>query len=308
VNAPSGEAVRPVDPAVDLPSVSALILACDLVDVGEPDLPEDWTREMWRNPSAWAFVAEAEDAVVGYLEIEAIDTATSFDAYVAVHPDRREGPLALSLVGLAEDEVTARATGPDVALRVTGAATDVAFAEAIVGAGYTRVRTFWHMERPLAADEPAGDPPPGVRIRPSIDPEDDEVVHDVLDEAFRGHFGIEPMSLEEWRIQFKDGMYDPGLVLIAEAEGEVVGVAANWMPDGLGWVGDLGVRASHRGRGIGAALLRHSFALLAARGATQVRLNVDAENESGATRLYASVGMTERRRFHVYEKRVGAAG
>jgi mycothiol synthase len=103
-------------------------------------------------------------------------------------------------------------------------------------------------------------------------------------------------------------MYDPSLVLLAEVDGQAAGVAANWLPGGLGWVGDLGVRARFRGRGIGAALLRRSFAVLAGRGATQVRLNVDAENESGATRLYASVGMTERRRFHVYEKRVRAAG
>jgi ribosomal protein S18 acetylase RimI-like enzyme len=48
--------------------------------------------------------------------------------------------------------------------------------------------------------------------------------------------------------------------------------------------------------------------MLAARGITEVRLNVDAENETGATHLYASVGMTERRRFQVYEKRVWAAG
>jgi ribosomal protein S18 acetylase RimI-like enzyme len=45
--------------------------------------------------------------------------------------------------------------------------------------------------------------------------------------------------------------------------------------------------------------------LLAARGITHVRLNVDAENETGALHLYASVGMTVRRAFDVYEKRLG---
>jgi ribosomal protein S18 acetylase RimI-like enzyme len=51
-------------------------------------------------------------------------------------------------------------------------------------------------------------------------------------------------------------------------------------------------------------LLRAAFAALAARGVDHVRLNVDADNETGATRLYASVGMTVRRAFLVYEKRL----
>jgi hypothetical protein len=47
------------------------------------------------------------------------------------------------------------------------------------------------------------------------------------------------------------------------------------------------------------------FAALAAHGATTARLNVDGQNETGATRLYASVGMHVRREFSVYEKRIG---
>jgi ribosomal protein S18 acetylase RimI-like enzyme len=162
------------------------------------------------------------------------------------------------------------------------------------------------MERAIDPGYEPGDLPDGVTIRPSVDPDDDRAVFEVLDEAFRWHFGIEPMTFERWVTDFKDEMYDPSLVLIAEVDGRPAGVAANWMPDGLGWVGDLGVRAADRGRGIGAALLRASFAVLAARGATEVRLNVDAENETGATRLYEAVGMTVRRSFHVYETRVSA--
>lgn len=305
---PEGYAIRPVDPATDLPAVSALYLACDLADVGEPDHQEDWIVEAWRNQGVKAWVVERQGQLVAYVELESHDPASAFDAYLPVHPEARGGPLRPALLAFAEGEARSLAAAPDVAFRASGSVTDPTFAEDCEAAGLGHVRTFWHMERALDPSVEPGHLPAGVTIRPAVDPDDDHTVYEVLDEAFRGHFGIEPMTFDAWIEVFKDGMYDPGLVLIAEVDGTPAGVAANWMPDGLGWVGDLGVREAYRGRGIGTALLRHSFALLAARGATRVRLNVDAGNESGATRLYASVGMTERRRFLVYEKRLRVAG
>jgi len=58
----------------------------------------------------------------------------------------------------------------------------------------------------------------------------------------------------------------------------------------------------YRGRGIGAALLRRSFALLAQRGIPQVLVNVDAENVTGATALYERVGMRVVNRWDMWER------
>ena len=69
---------------------------------------------------------------------------------------------------------------------------------------------------------------------------------------------------------------------------------------------ELGVLEAHRGTGVGGALLRRAFAELAARGWTIVKLNVDGENRSGATRLYESAGMTRGRSWDFYEKRIDA--
>ena len=60
---------------------------------------------------------------------------------------------------------------------------------------------------------------------------------------------------------------------------------------GMGWVGTLGVVPEARGAGIGRALLLRSLAEFASRGERRVGLAVDAANETGATRLYESVGM-----------------
>ena len=60
---------------------------------------------------------------------------------------------------------------------------------------------------------------------------------------------------------------------------------------GGGFVDWLGVRRPWRRRGLGRALLVHAFRELHARGAERVGLGVDAQNATGATRLYESVGM-----------------
>jgi ribosomal protein S18 acetylase RimI-like enzyme len=68
-----------------------------------------------------------------------------------------------------------------------------------------------------------------------------------------------------------------------------------------GWVGSIGVLPQWRGRGIGEALLRTSFAEFWRRGERRVALGVDAHN-AAATRLYERAGMHVLYRITLYEK------
>jgi mycothiol synthase len=74
---------------------------------------------------------------------------------------------------------------------------------------------------------------------------------------------------------------------------------------GGGWVGAIGVRPRWRRRGIGLALLQHTLAAFFARGIRQVRLGVDVQNTSGATRLYERAGMSVETEEGVYERELG---
>jgi ribosomal protein S18 acetylase RimI-like enzyme len=307
VTLPPGFTIRPIDPANDLAAVLALVEACDREDVGEPDLPESWIVQTWKSEllrGAW-LVHDGEGGPAAYIELESRDTSKSIDAFLPIHPRHRDGPLLPALFDLLRERAAGVDTGSNVPLWLSVSSGDAGFARDALAAGFRHVRVFQHMEREVDPTYVPGDPPFGVTIRSALDPDDDRIIHELLEETFRGHFGIEPTTFELFQTEFKDEMYDASLVLIAEVDGRPVGVAANWMPDDLGWVGDLGVLSGHRGRGIGAALLRASFAALAARGVTKVRLNVDSENETGATRLYSSVGMTVRRSFDIYEARLG---
>jgi mycothiol synthase len=74
---------------------------------------------------------------------------------------------------------------------------------------------------------------------------------------------------------------------------EVAGYLTAELPEGVGYgyISSVGVRPRWRGRGLARALLQRSFAAFHARGVRRVTLGVDAENPTGATQLYRSVGM-----------------
>ena len=96
--------------------------------------------------------------------------------------------------------------------------------------------------------------------------------------------------------------YDPTLWLLARDGGVPVGALTGSAGDDVGWVDYLAVLGSHRGRGVGSALLRRAFATFADRGLPRVRLNVDAENVTGATAVYERVGMRVVNRWDLWER------
>ncbi len=74
----------------------------------------------------------------------------------------------------------------------------------------------------------------------------------------------------------------------------------------LGWVDTLAVLRPWRRKGLGMALLRHSFAEFYRRGTHKIGLGVDAQNLTGATRLYERAGMHVARQYDAYEKELRA--
>jgi ribosomal protein S18 acetylase RimI-like enzyme len=146
----------------------------------------------------------------------------------------------------------------------------------------------------VSEDLPEPDWPNGITVRGGED-SDGEAVYRLDQEVFADHFAFVPMSYDDWHLMGESIASPPRMWLLAFDGPELVGAALNTRhreedPD-LGYVGNLGVRRSHRGRGIALALLRASFQQLAGLGAKRVKLDVDSENLTGATRLYERAGM-----------------
>ena len=72
----------------------------------------------------------------------------------------------------------------------------------------------------------------------------------------------------------------------------------------MGWIRALGVRPRWRRRGLGTALLLHAFGALYARGQRRIGLGVDAENTTGAVRLYERAGMRAAWQADIYERKL----
>ena len=90
--------------------------------------------------------------------------------------------------------------------------------------------------------------------------------------------------------------FDPALWFVARHGEEIVGFCLgfrrNWKGAPDGYVSDLGVRPARRGGGLGFALLTTVLAALAARELPTATLDTDADNLTGALRLYRKAGMT----------------
>jgi len=180
--------------------------------------------------------------------------------------------------------------------------------------GYHYIRSSYHML--IEMDVPAPEPefPEGITLR-TYNPETDlEAVYRADTDYFRDNFGYVEEPFEQGLKRFQHHWihegYDPTLLFLAMDGDEIAGVNlcrhhSYYEPD-IGWVGSLGVRRPWRKRGIGLALLRHSFNEFYRRGKRKVGLGVDAQNLTGALRLYENAGMHIDRTYDLYERELRA--
>ncbi len=178
----------------------------------------------------------------------------------------------------------------------------------VTARGLRPIRHYWHMQIDLDGPVEPGPAPDGIEID-GIEPADDlRTVHAIIAAAFVDDPGDHPEPFDRWLEEHASSpSYDPTLWLLArDGDVPIAALIARAGDDG-GWVDWLAVLASHRGRGIGAALLRRSFASFAARGLRRVLLNVDAENVTGATAVYERVGMRVVNRWDLWERSSAAS-
>jgi len=179
--------------------------------------------------------------------------------------------------------------------------------------GYGYIRSSYRMRIDL--DKPAPEPawPEGITLRTYNPDTDAEAVYRADTESFRDHFGFVEEPFEEGLQRFKHFMteyegFDPTLWFLAMDGDEIAGISLcrpqSYDDADLGFVNILGVRRRWRKQGIGLALLRHSFNELYRRGKRKVGLGVDAENLTGALRLYEKAGMYVHMGFDLYEKEI----
>jgi mycothiol synthase len=195
-------------------------------------------------------------------------------------------------------------------LTLTSWAQDLDAAPLLESLGFETVRFFVQMRINLmvtAERTPVW--PDGIALDTYERGGDDVELFSAYSDAFAEHWGQESVDEADWWEENRDAEtagFAPGLWFIARADPTIAGfsICRELNDDGetLGWVSLIGVRPRWRGRGLGDALLAQSLNALRRRGLVHAALNVDAENTSGALRLYRKAGMEPRPAFTVWSK------
>jgi mycothiol synthase len=303
----------------EIKAIAQLIMDVCIVD-GDPTVAstEDDIKRFWTmsdvNIETDVWVVETRDGkIVGYQEFynKHAHAAMNGDGYV--HPDYHG--LGIGTVMLRTLENRARQemklAEPDVRVYIRNgiAGTDTAAGQLHENEGYKPIRYSWHMEIELPDTPQVPSLPDGIELRPFILEEHNRAVYEAHEEAFSDHWGHVRGSFEDWNhhmIERED--LDPSLWFIAwdVRSAQIAGYSLCRYRMESGWVGSLGVRRPWRKRGLGEALLFHSFGEFYKCGTKTVGLGVDAQNPTGATRLYQKAGMHVAAEFVTYEKELRA--
>lgn len=268
---------------------------------------EHWFSTPGISPSQDMLVAELPDGrLVGYADVsDGGPSKTRFWIDLRLLPEA--GPEAGDAAVAALEARARERAAPGALARGVFAERDDLTREVFAARGYEPIRHQFHMERSLAADidEPVW--PDGIAVRTGT-PDDVERLWHAVEDGFADHWEFQGESLEEFTHWLTGPDNDHDLWFLAMDGDEIAGVCLGRPHDGgdreAGYVASLSVRPPWRRRGLALALLLHSFREFRAPGRTRATLGVDAENVTGAVRLYEKAGMHAVRRYDLVDKRL----
>lgn len=276
------------------------------------DLENEWDYEGF-DPEQDAFLIQAEAGnLVGYGAVFDVDEHCEMSGDIYVHPEFKGQGVEAALLGALENRVQVQhvplaAPEQRVFVRVALDNKDEAGKAILAQVGYSPVRYHWRMGIDLESAPPVPVLPEGLEFRSFDKQKHAAAIWQARNEAYLGNWGSRQFSFEEFSyFTFENPEYDPSLWMVVWDGDEVAGFSINQLKMGIGWIHILAVRPAWRAKNLGLALLQRSFAEFYQRGTTSIGLGVDAENVTGATKLYQKVGMTTVSEFVTLEKELRA--
>lgn len=263
-------------------------------------------------------IAEVDGRMVGHVKRDWVDTHDGLREHRtggAVDPAWRRRGIGTALFHESERRsAMLAAEQPTERPLVIGCFTNdrnVAARALATGEGFEPVRWFFDMQRPaLGGDLPVPTAlPDGIEVRP-VEEAHHRAIWQADIEAFRDHWGGGDESEEAFQRYRDSPDFDPSLWVMAWEGDEVVGGVVNTIYRaenealGLkrGWLDSVFTRRAWRKRGVASALIARSLHVLAERGVEVAALGVDADNPSGALRLYESFGFAVTERGNAWRK------
>jgi mycothiol synthase len=311
---------RPFDMDGDIAALAELICAVNLADDEEyapsvDDLRNELTHHPYFDADRDMPVAELDGQLVGgskrTARVRVGTVQHELDGWM--RPDMRRRGIGRALLCWAERrarEAAAEWSGPEphTFSSWVGEAQPGAIA-LLESEGYHRVRYGFMMTRPLSEPIPAAPLPEGFEVRP-VTEADHRRIWDADVEAFRDHWEAAERTDEDFVGMFSIPAIDTSLWRVAWHGDEVAGSVMNFvfaeenarLGVRRGWLEHISVRRPWRRRGLAGALIVDSLRALRALGLDEAALGVDAENPTGALRLYESFGFRRHRTGIAYRK------
>lgn len=271
----------------DAPDVHQLFRAAEIQDLGESLLELGEVLGSWARPS-FDLATESVGVYEGERLVAAAQVYRTRRIEATVHPNARGRGVGSWLAGWTR-ECSRRHGGTLVGQTVEVGGS----AEALLrGLGYRTGWQAWVLQVPPGAQIEPQPLPPGYTLRDARRGEDDQIAHQLIEDAFNEWPDRDPIGFDDWAAgAVRRPGFEPWQLRLAMApDGEPVAVAFSLLADGCGYVDQLATRKDHRGRGLARALLVDAFAAARVRGATRCELSTDSR--TGALPLYEHVGMT----------------
>lgn len=277
----------------DFDAMLALMNESQLAAFGEADVTADelrtWLTTPYVVPERDIRVLEEDGRLIGYVDADYAEATSLWWSDIKLARNADADAVLAVLVEWLEERTD------HGLLRVWTAAGDARTVDAFRRLGFEERRHSYRMEIGLGGDARKPAWPEGIAVR-EYAPADERLVYETNVEVWEDASDQIEDTFEDWRhwTTARDG-FDPSLWFLAFDGAELAGFSLCRRHDTdprAGYVATLGVRRPWRRRGLGEALLLHSFAAFRARGYTRATLGVDASSPTGATRLYERAGMT----------------
>jgi mycothiol synthase len=319
---PEGYLDRPatlddVVPVVEMFNASARAL------VGVNKFRVEDQRSEWQTPGFsleqdTRLVLTEDGQIVAYYEVwDPDEPHVNVHCWGRVHPEHTGRGIGSYLLDWAEERasISVSQAPPEARVVLVGFSLSdhQAARDLFLGAGFQLVRHSLRMV--IEMEEPPLEPewPAGIQVRTLVNGQDERAVVQAVRDSFQDHWGYVEHPFEEeyqrWLHMIQtDPEFDPSLWFLAMEGEQVAGISlcrgSSRDDPEMGWVGTLGVVRPWRRRGVGLALLRHSFGEFYRRGLRKAGLGVDAQSLTGATRLYEKAGMRSdpARQYDLFEK------